>query len=76
VELFPDAEGQGGGGATDAALRGIDLTIEPGGRVAPLGPDGAGKTTAVRILLGLASPTTGASNRVEAAWVATQKGWL
>jgi ABC-2 type transport system ATP-binding protein len=41
------------------ALRGLDLTIRPGELVALLGANGAGKTTAVRILLGLATPTSG-----------------
>jgi ABC-2 type transport system ATP-binding protein len=42
-----------------AALQGIDLTIRPGELLALLGANGAGKTTAVRILLGLAAPTSG-----------------
>ena len=41
------------------ALRGLDLTIRPGELVALLGANGAGKTTAVRILLGLAAPSSG-----------------
>src|SRR6187431_3102628 len=41
------------------ALRGLDLTIGPGELLALLGANGAGKTTAVRTLLGLAKPTTG-----------------
>ncbi len=41
------------------ALRGLDLTIGPGELVALLGANGAGKTTAVRALLGLAKPTSG-----------------
>jgi ABC-2 type transport system ATP-binding protein len=45
-------------GAIDA-LRGLDLSIGPGELVALLGANGAGKTTAVRILLGLAAPTSG-----------------
>src|SRR5687767_146892 len=41
------------------ALRGIDLRIRPGELLALLGANGAGKTTAVRILLGLTAPTSG-----------------
>jgi len=41
------------------ALRGLDLTIRPGELVALLGANGAGKTTAVRALLGLTKPTSG-----------------
>src|SRR5690349_25021979 len=41
------------------ALRGLDLAIKPGELLALLGANGAGKTTAVRLLLGLAKPTSG-----------------
>src|SRR5687768_1363470 len=41
------------------ALRGIDLQIRPGELLSLLGANGAGKTTAVRILLGLTAPTSG-----------------
>jgi ABC-2 type transport system ATP-binding protein len=44
---------------TVEALRGLDLTIGPGELVALLGANGAGKTTAVRALLGLSKPTSG-----------------
>ena len=47
-------------GAIDA-LRGLDLTIGRGELVALLGANGAGKTTAVRILLGLTSPSSGSA---------------
>jgi ABC-2 type transport system ATP-binding protein len=41
------------------ALRGLDLTINPGEVVALLGANGAGKTTTVRTLLGLVKPDSG-----------------
>jgi ABC-2 type transport system ATP-binding protein len=41
------------------ALRGIDLSIEPGQIFGFLGPNGAGKTTTIRILLDLIRPNAG-----------------
>lgn len=41
------------------AVRGIDLTIQPGEVVAFLGPNGAGKTTTIDMLLGLSKPDAG-----------------
>jgi heme exporter protein A len=42
-----------------AALRGVDLRVEPGESLAIFGPNGAGKTTLIRILSSLSRPTSG-----------------
>ena len=41
------------------AVRGVDLTVEPGEIVGFLGPNGAGKTTTLRMLTTLLEPTAG-----------------
>jgi ABC-2 type transport system ATP-binding protein len=41
------------------AVRGIDLTINPGETLALLGPNGAGKTTTIDMMLGLVRPDAG-----------------
>ncbi len=41
------------------ALDGVDLTIEAGRMTGLVGPDGAGKTTMIRILAGLIAPEAG-----------------
>ena len=42
-------------------LRDVDLAVEPGELVAIAGPNGGGKTTLVRVALGLERPTAGAA---------------
>ncbi len=42
-----------------AALRGVDLRVEPGESLVIFGPNGAGKTTLIRILSSLSRPTGG-----------------
>ncbi|HET6493755.1 MAG TPA: ABC transporter ATP-binding protein, partial [Thermoleophilia bacterium] len=44
-----------------AALDGLSLSVPEGSVFGFLGPNGAGKTTTLRILAGLASPTTGSA---------------
>lgn len=44
---------------TQHALAGVDLDIEQGSYVAVMGPNGAGKTTMLKIIGGLAAPTSG-----------------
>ncbi|GAA5188262.1 ABC transporter ATP-binding protein [Ferrimonas gelatinilytica] len=41
------------------AIDGLDLTVEPGIIYGFLGPNGSGKTTAIRLLTGLLAPTEG-----------------
>lgn len=40
-------------------LRGVDLTIRPGERIAVVGPSGAGKSTLGRLLAGIDAPRSG-----------------
>ncbi|MGH4029987.1 ABC transporter ATP-binding protein [Actinomycetota bacterium Odt1-20B] len=40
-------------------LRGVDLTVRPGERLAVVGPSGAGKTTLSRLLAGIDAPHSG-----------------
>ena len=46
-------------GRREWALRGVDLTVEPGERVLLLGPSGAGKSTLLTALAGLIDPRGG-----------------
>ena len=46
-------------GAPVPALDGLNLTVTEGGVFGFLGPNGSGKTTTIRLLLGLSRPTAG-----------------
>lgn len=47
------------------ALDGVDLALRPGELLALLGSNGAGKTTAVSLLLGLQRPDAGEARSLE-----------
>ena len=48
---------------SDVALAGVDLRLGAGERLAVVGPNGGGKTTLLRLLLGLAEPDQGRIER-------------
>jgi ABC-2 type transport system ATP-binding protein len=54
------------GGAGVPALRGVTLAVPAGSAFALLGPNRAGKTTLVKLLLSLCSPTSGNIKRFDA----------
>src|SRR5947208_2045843 len=50
------------------AVRGLDLTVEPGECFGLLGPNGAGKTTTIEIIEGLTEATSGAVEVLGRRW--------
>jgi ABC-2 type transport system ATP-binding protein len=48
-------------GGTTVAVDGLDLSVPEGGVFGFLGPNGSGKTTTIRCLLGLVRPSSGAA---------------
>ena len=61
---FGGEDGEGPGQATPWLFRKLDVDLEPGGRLAIVGPNGSGKTTLLDILAGRLTPIEG---RVETA---------
>jgi ABC-2 type transport system ATP-binding protein len=53
-------------GGSTIALDGLDLVVPGGGVFGFLGPNGSGKTTTIRCLLGLATPTAGRCTLLDA----------
>jgi len=64
------------------AVNGLDLRVEQGELFALVGPDGAGKTTTIRILCGILAPGEGSVSVLgrdlvrEAAWVKANVGYF
>ena len=56
-------------------LRGLSFSVKPGHIHAFLGRNGAGKTTALRILLGFWSPTTGLPGLLMFLVVERRRAW-
>ncbi len=59
IELRGLAKSYRNGERVVRAVRGIDVSVEPGETVALLGPNGAGKSTTIDMLLGLTEPDAG-----------------
>ncbi len=57
---FPTGDDDGGDGGDDGWLfRGLDLELEPGGRLGVVGPNGSGKSTLLDIVAGRRAPVEG-----------------
>lgn len=59
----------GGGKHAKQVLRGINISIDRGDRVALLGRNGAGKSTLIKLIGGVEMPTTGSvSRKMSVSW--------
>jgi ABC-2 type transport system ATP-binding protein len=56
-----------------AALKGLDLTVHRGEILGYLGPNGSGKTTTLKILMGLVFPDAGTATIL--GWGLKERGW-
>jgi len=59
ADALIEADGLAAGYNGEAAVSGVSFSLRPGERVALLGPNGGGKTTLLRALLGELRPLTG-----------------
>jgi branched-chain amino acid transport system ATP-binding protein len=59
AETLLDIHGLAVDGVERPALAGVDIEVRPGEIVALLGPNGGGKTTLIRSIIGLATPSSG-----------------
>lgn len=58
-EKKESGNGESSKGSTPPVLRGVSFTIEPGEKVALIGPSGVGKTSIMRLMLRFMDPTNG-----------------
>jgi ATP-binding cassette subfamily F protein uup len=65
-----EARGVGHGYGGRTIFRGVDLFMGPGSRVGLLGPNGCGKSTLIRLLLGVEAPAEGTVLRADGLEVA------
>jgi ATP-binding cassette subfamily F protein uup len=65
-----EARGLGQSYAGRTIFEGVDLFIGPGTRLGLLGPNGCGKSTLIRLLLGVEAPTAGTVLRADGLQVA------
>ena len=76
----PAAQGQAitkrFGRASPPALDGVDISIAPGEMTGLVGPDGAGKTTLIRVLAGLIVPDSGTASVFGGATLSADRGLI
>jgi ABC transport system ATP-binding/permease protein len=65
-----EARGVGHGYGGRTIFSGVDLFLGPGSRVGLLGPNGCGKSTLIRVLLGVEAPTEGTVLRADGLQIA------
>lgn len=56
----------------NAVLKSLDLSVEAGGIYAILGPNGSGKTTMIKCILGMTIPDSG---QIEVAGLPVTQSW-
>jgi ABC-2 type transport system ATP-binding protein len=59
--------------AGEAAVDGLSFTVRPGIVTGFLGPNGAGRSTTMRMILGLDAPTSGARRSSSTSWAALRR---
>jgi ABC-2 type transport system ATP-binding protein len=76
AEIVAEAKGLTKAFGDTRALDGVDLDVRIGGMTGLVGPDGAGKTTLIRILAGLIAPDGGEAIALGAPATATDRSMI